>query len=317
MSANRVPARTASTRSAGACSTMPDNSVVSTTSCGSAPSPPQLDFVPAPETLTTLVVARRASASSSTVCGRARTAVRGSEDIGDAGLLQRMDTCTTSRTLPAQARRRKDLAGVAQRLRVERAAQELHDVEVVGGEHATHLPLLVMTDAVFAGDGAAVLEAQLEDARGHRFGLFRLAARLVEQHERMQVALTGMEDVGDADARRCAQLGDVAQDLRQCRPRDHTVLHDVVPADPADRGERRLAATPDLHPFRVVDGQPHLERAGRLTVALDESEVRLDLRLGPVQLDDEDRTRADWIATAHRGFRCLDGERVHHLDRRR
>ena len=88
------------------------------------------------------------------------------------------------------------------------------------------------------------------------------STRVVEQHQRVQVAVAGVEDVRhpDAVARRRARAI-AAQHLGQRGPRDHAVLHDVVGADPADRGERRLAALPEQRPLGVVGGDPDLERA--------------------------------------------------------
>ena len=58
-------------------------------------------------------------------------------------------------------------------------------------------------DAVLAGDRAAVLDAQVEDRAGHLLGPLGLARhRVVEEHQRMQVAVAGVEDVRHPDAAR-------------------------------------------------------------------------------------------------------------------
>ena len=86
---------------------------------------------------------------------------------------------------------------------VEGAAHQLHGVQVLVGEHARHVLRLVHADAVLAGDRAAVLDAEVEDGAADALG--RLAGTLdlvVEEHQRVQVAVAGVEDVGHPHARR-------------------------------------------------------------------------------------------------------------------
>ena len=60
---------------------------------------------------------------------------------------------------------------------------------------------LVRADAVLAGDRAAVLDAQVEDRARHLLGPLGLARHgVVEEHQRVQVAVAGVEDVGHPDA---------------------------------------------------------------------------------------------------------------------
>ena len=98
-------------------------------------------------------------------------------------------------------------------MRVEGAADQLHRVEVVVGVHPRHVRRLVHADAVLAGDRAAVLDAQVEDRAADLLG--RLAGALdgvVEEHQRVQVAVAGVEDVGhpDAGGRRTARRSRVS-----------------------------------------------------------------------------------------------------------
>ena len=84
---------------------------------------------------------------------------------------------------------------------VERAAQPLERVEVGLGEHLRHVLLLVDADAVLAGDRAAGVQAGVEDQPGQLLGLLGLALdRAVVADERVQVAVAGVEDVGDDHA---------------------------------------------------------------------------------------------------------------------
>ena len=71
-----------------------------------------------------------------------------------------------------------------------------------------------MPDAVLAGDGAADLDAQLEDLAAERLGALQLVRVVgVEQDQRMQVAVAGVEHVGAAQAVLLLHLGDARQHL--------------------------------------------------------------------------------------------------------
>ena len=122
----------------------------------------------------------------------------------------------------------------------------MHGGQVGFGEHFGHGVFFVLADAVFAGDGAAGGDAEVEDFGGERFGGVLLAgdARVVED-ERVEVAVAGVEDVGDADACCGAEAGDFAHDLREGGAGNNAVLHDVVGGDAAHGGEGGFAAFPD------------------------------------------------------------------------
>ena len=143
--------------------------------------------------------------------------------------------------------------------------------------------------------------------------------RVVEEHERVQVAVAGVEDVGHPDAaRRRTIVGDAAQHLGQRGARDDAVLHDVVRADPADRGERRLAALPEQRPLGVVGRDADLERPA---VAAERLDLRRTAprprRAGPSSSTMSTAPGALRVAAVHRRLGRLDRERVHHLDRGR
>ena len=130
----------------------------------------------------------------------------------------------------------------------------------------------------------------------------------------MQIAVAGVEDVGHPDTAVGREGGDAPQHLGQRGARDDAVLDDVVRADPADRGEGRLAALPEQRPLGVVLGDPDLEGPGGVAVLADGVELVLHLDRGAVELDDEDRAGALGIAALDGRLGRLDGERVHHLD---
>jgi hypothetical protein len=133
----------------------------------------------------------------------------------------------------------------------------------------------------------------------------------------VQVAVPGVEHVGDADPGRLRQLRDRAQHLRQGGAGDDAVLHDVVGADPPDRCERGLAALPDQRALRRVGGHAELERLVLAAQPLHLRELVLDLDGRPVELDHQHRSGAGRVVAVHGGLGRLDRQRVHHLDRRR
>ena len=82
----------------------------------------------------------------------------------------------------------------------------------------------------------------------------RAALAAVEEDQRVQVAVAGVEDVGDAQAGAGGQPPDLLERLAQPRARDAAVLHQVVGRQPADGRERALAALPDQRPLGGVLG---------------------------------------------------------------
>ena len=109
--------------------------------------------------------------------------------------------------LGAAVQRREHLAGIEQALVVEGAFEPLLLVEIDLGEHRRHQVALLDADAVLAGEHAADLDAEPQDVGAERLGALELARLVgVVEDERMQIAVAGMEDVGDAQAVLLRQL---------------------------------------------------------------------------------------------------------------
>src|SRR5581483_4460130 len=244
----RTPASTIAVRSPASCSSTWSSRAVETTT-----SPPSRSI----ETCRPSAAAR---ASSSAAWWTLSTSTS-SETLGKARLLEWMRAVRAGH-LAAEARRRQQLPRVAEPDRVERAAQPLHRLEVVGAEEERHRADLVDADSVLAGQRAAGLDTGLEDRLRQLPGALRLAldARVVED-ERVQVAVAGVEDVPDAQPVLALQVCDPAEHLRQLRPGDDAVLDVVVARDPPHRRERRLAALPEQSPLPVVGGDAELPGA--------------------------------------------------------
>src|SRR5262249_1496527 len=146
----------------------------------------------------------------------------------------------------ASRRRREDLARIGAPVRIEGAAYPPHELQIVGTERETELLDLLDADAVLAGDAAAELDAGPQD----------LAARLehprrpraiapVEEDDRVDVAVAGVEDVADAEIVARAGRLDAGEDLGEARARHDAVLGTVVRRQAADGPERALAALPE------------------------------------------------------------------------
>ena len=103
---------------------------------------------------------------------------------------------------------RKHLAGIEQPVGVEGALHPHLLLEVGGGELHAHQLALLDADAMLAGQAAAELDAQLENLRAAQLGALELARIVgVVEDQRMQIAVAGMEDIGDAEAVAPADLG--------------------------------------------------------------------------------------------------------------
>src|SRR5207244_3087363 len=202
------PASTVAVRSAQACSSTRWSRVVDRTRSARRGGWPQSSFVPPPRGTTArparlAEASTRASASSvpgsmtllagtpstasagraGRTCSGPTTAASSSqaasaccvlEELGDTRGLEGM-RLVGARPFGAQPRTREDFRRVRQPLGIEGAPHALHGVEVGLGEHHGHEGFLLFADAVLAGDRAAGLDAQLEDAERQPFGPALLA----------------------------------------------------------------------------------------------------------------------------------------------
>ena len=93
----------------------------------------------------------------------------------------------------------------------------------------------------------------------------------------MDVAVAGVEDVGDPEVVPLADRGDVPEDVRQLGAGDDAVLGAERRAQPADRAEGRLAALPDRDVLGLLPGPPGDRLLDRAAVRLDDLGDRLRL----------------------------------------
>ena len=216
--------------------------------------------------------------------------------------------------LTAQTWSGEDFCGIAELQWVECAADALHGGQVGFSEHFGHHFLFVFADAVLAGDGAARGDADFEDEIGEGFGGVFLAgdAAVVENHG-MEIAVAGMEDVGDAEAGFAAEFFDLGEHARESGAWNDAVLHDVVGRDAGHGGEGGFAAFPEEGALGFGLGDANFGSGVGAADFVDVGHERGDFGDGTVEFDEEKRA-AHRIVGVDGGFGGLDGERVHHFD---
>ena len=222
-----------------------------------------------------------------------------------------------ARSVAAQSRRRKDFGGIEDARAVEGAAHVVHRLQIVVAEELAEVERFILADAVLARDRAAVADAHAKNLAADVFGLrFFAGDASVVEHERMQVAVTGVKDVRDAQTGFGTQPRDLAQHRRDLFARDHAVLHVVVRRDTAHRGKRALAALPHQRAFGVVFGCPDLERAARAQQGDRRIGGVLDIAAHAVDIHQERGADVERPIDAGRRDDRFDRELIHHLDRR-
>src|SRR5437016_3409961 len=166
--------------------------------------------------------------------------------------------------LEAAAAGGEHFAWVEERVGVEEALETEDQVERFSGELARHQLVLFHADAVLACDRAARFDAPDQDLFARRARLFEVAGLArVEENDRVQVAIAGVEDVADGEA---VALGDFADELQCARDPGaghDAILHVIRGADAPHGAECVLAALPQQ--IALLDRARHakLARAAR------------------------------------------------------
>ena len=182
------------------------------------------------------------------------------------------------------------------------------------GEHVAHGGLLLLADAVLAGDGAAVIDAEVEDAVGKIHGDLLLAGNgLVVEDHGVEVAVASVEDVGAAEVDLGGHAGDGFKDAGKCGAGDDAILHDVVGRDAAHGGEGGFAALPDEAAFFGSEGEANLPGTVLFADGVGLGDLRSDLGGGAVEFDEQEGF-ADGVVGVDGGLGGLGGEAVHHLE---
>src|ERR1700728_168776 len=102
-------------------------------------------------------------------------------------------------------------------------------------------------DAVFAGDGAADVDAELEDFLGRAQRVLDLVLiPFIVKKDRMHVSVAGVEDVGDEQTVLAADFADALQDLDQLAAGNAGILRAIAVAYASDGAEGVFADFPEI-----------------------------------------------------------------------
>src|SRR5262245_40977059 len=96
---------------------------------------------------------------------------------------------------------RKHLAGIEQPLGVKSAFHALLLIKVEFRKHRRHQIPLLNANAVLSGKNAANLDTKFKDVCAEFLGPLQLAGHIgVVENKRMQIAVAGMENIGNTQA---------------------------------------------------------------------------------------------------------------------
>src|ERR1035441_1918222 len=219
-----------------------------------------------------------------------------------------------SRSFGTHGRSRKHLAGIRKVLRSERAAHQLHSLQIGLGEHFRHHRLLLLAHAMFSGDGAAALHAEPQDIYREFIRTLLLAWDAdVIQHQGMQIAVARVEDVGHSQARGGAHPFDFAKNFWERGTWDDAILHEVVRRDASHGGESGFSTLPNNRTLRFRLSDANLPRAALRADLAHLFHQVFDLGGRAVEFHQQ-QSAAIRISGVHRGLGRLDRKIVHHLD---
>ena len=124
-------------------------------------------------------------------------------------------------------------------------------LEGPGGVHGLQWRPGAASGTLWVSRPGALRIDHIEAETGELLGSFQCAGfSAVEQNERMQVAVAGVKDICATQTGLARHLANPAQCFPQTTPRNHTVLHDEIRRQPANRAESVLAPFPNRHPLR-------------------------------------------------------------------
>ena len=146
--------------------------------------------------------------------------------------------------------------------------------------------------------------------------IVRAGDAAVEQDQRVQVAVAGVEDVGDADAVLAADSASMPTSASPSR------LRGTTPSWTMKSGLRRpTAENAHLRPFHIASALGGVLRdadvvgAGGADQRLELDELRVDVGGLAFELDEQHRRGVERIAGVDRGLGRLDRQVVHDLHR--
>jgi hypothetical protein len=168
---------------------------------------------------------------------------------------------------------------------------------------------------VLAGHAAPQFDAPRQNLVTGQDGapnLIRIA--FIKEDQRMNVAIPGMEYIGDSQSMAGRGLLDEAHDLRKLRPWHHPILRQKIRTQPSDRPEGPLARFPERHPLRFIPRQAHFARPVLPAQFHHPPHLAIHPRRRAVQLDDQYRAGIERKPVMIRRFDRLRDQGIHHLE---
>ena len=118
-----------------------------------------------------------------------------------------------------------------------------------------HQVAFLDTHAMFAGQHATGIDAGHQDFGAGRFRCLGLARhRSVVHHQRVEVTVASVKDIGDPKAVAGNDGADLAEHRTKLAARDGAINAIIIRRDAPHGGKRRLAPSPEQQALRLVGG---------------------------------------------------------------
>src|SRR5262245_17517435 len=118
----------------------------------------------------------------------------------------------------------------------------------------------------------------------------------------MDIAITGMKDIGDAQVIFLGHPCDNSQNLRHLSAWDDPILSTIVRRQTPDCTECAFAALPQRHPLGIITCDPHFPRMVLLTHLHNLRGLGIEPGSESIELDNQDRAGISRKAKAKSRF---------------
>ena len=147
----------------------------------------------------------------------------------------------------------KHFAGIEPVAGVKGAFDALLLFQINRVEHGVHQVTLLHAHAMLAGQHAADRNAEFQNIRAAGLGLFRVAGLIgVIEDQGVQIAIAGMEDIGDAQAVPGGNFLHLAQHQTQLVARNGAVHAQIIRANRRHCRKGVFAPGPELQPLLLA-----------------------------------------------------------------
>ena len=181
-----------------------------------------------------------------------------------------------------------------------------------------HQVAFLDTHAMFAGQHATGIDAGHQDFGAGRFRCLGLARhRSIIHHQRVEVTVASVKDIGDPKAVAGNDGADLTEHRTKLAARDGAINAIIIRRDAAYGWKRRLAPGPEQQALRLVGGGAQVGTVVGVGDGGDAGKLIVHLRRAAIGLGNHQRFDISGIAGLHKIFGGAEGRRVHHLQPRR